>query len=31
LTPGYESYEGMGWFGVIEQKLPANGTRQRAG
>jgi len=20
LTPGYESYQGMGWFGVIEQK-----------
>ena len=20
LTPGYESYEGMGWFGVIEQR-----------
>jgi hypothetical protein len=20
LTPGYESYEGMGWYGVIEQK-----------
>lgn len=21
LTPGYETYRGMGWFGVIEQKL----------
>jgi len=20
LTPGYETYQGMGWFGVIEQK-----------
>jgi hypothetical protein len=20
LTPGYESYQGMGWFGVVEQK-----------
>ncbi len=20
LTPGYETYRGMGWFGVIEQK-----------
>lgn len=23
LTPGYETYEGLGWFGVIEQQPPA--------
>jgi hypothetical protein len=22
LTPGYETYRGLGWYGVIEQKLP---------
>jgi hypothetical protein len=22
LTPGYETYEGLGWYGVIEQKPP---------
>lgn len=22
-TPGYETYEGLGWYGVIEQKPPA--------
>jgi hypothetical protein len=22
LTPGYESYQGMGWYGVIERKAP---------
>jgi hypothetical protein len=20
LTPGYETYEGMGWYGVLEAK-----------
>jgi len=23
LTPGYETYKGLGWYGVITQKLPA--------
>ncbi|MDB6048273.1 MAG: chemotaxis protein, partial [Pseudomonas sp.] len=23
LTPGFETYPGMGWLGVIEQHLPA--------
>lgn len=22
LTPGYETYKGLGWYGVVEQKLP---------
>ncbi|MEJ0002906.1 MAG: methyl-accepting chemotaxis protein [Pararobbsia sp.] len=22
LTPGYETYEGMGWYGVIERSMP---------
>ena len=27
LTPGYESYEGMGWYGVIEQQAVAGHDR----
>ncbi|MDG6401427.1 chemotaxis protein, partial [Pseudomonas quasicaspiana] len=23
MTPGFETYPGMGWLGVIEQQLPA--------
>ena len=23
LTPGYETYRGLGWYGVIQQSLPA--------
>ena len=23
LTPGYETYRGLGWYGVILQTLPA--------
>ncbi len=33
LTPGYETYQGLGWYGVIEQstmlaQAPANGNHQ---
>jgi hypothetical protein len=23
LTPGYETYKGLGWYGVLVQKRPA--------
>jgi len=26
LTPGYETYRGLGWYGVVEQRLVAAGT-----
>jgi len=27
LTPGYETYRGLGWFGVVEQQYAPAGTR----
>jgi len=27
LTPGYETYDGMGWYGVIVQRPPADGDQ----
>lgn len=29
LTPGFETYKGMGWLGVIEQRLPETDTAQQ--
>ncbi len=30
LTPGYETYEGLGWYGVIEQKAEPPPSRPKA-
>ncbi len=30
LTPGYETYEGLGWYGCIESKLPTAPERSAA-
>jgi len=30
LTPGYETYEGLGWYGVVEWRMPAQQARRRA-
>jgi hypothetical protein len=27
LTPGYETYTGLGWYGVVEQKLSKKSQR----
>jgi hypothetical protein len=27
LTPGYETYKGLGWYGVVEQKLLTKSQR----
>ena len=31
LTPGYETYKGLGWYGVVEWRMPAQGPRRPAG
>jgi uncharacterized protein YerC len=30
LTPGYETYQGLGWYGVIESRLAASMAPQKA-
>jgi hypothetical protein len=30
LTPGYETYRGLGWYGVVEWKMPAANLQKRA-
>lgn len=30
LTPGYETYQGLGWYGVVEWRMPTQRVRRRA-
>ena len=30
LTPGYETYKGLGWYGCIQQRGPDRASRSRA-
>jgi hypothetical protein len=31
LTPGYETYQGLGWYGVVEQRLAGHSSSSPAG